>query len=140
MGITTNFTMNRKSEELKKIQGTTREDRVMVPIAGQAKPPDPQPFLPKAAHKYYDAIMDHLITTKQVRKIDSLTVSVASQYFYMFEKASKSVNKHGMSGAFQVFENGTRQVSPEFTMLNKSDVLSDFKESSRIITLCKRCM
>ena len=114
--------MKRKASDTKSVQGTARKDRaLMTAVVDLPTPPPPQKYLPKVAHKYYDGIMAHLVSTKQLRNVDSFMVSMAANWIYIYEKHAALVNKYSCSGAIQKFKNGTKNVSPEWSVMVKAD-------------------
>jgi len=73
--------------------------------------------------EFFEDLVDLVSSITEYEKIDNFTLSVIAQSFYLFQTVAKKVNttnpKKGKIGAIQIFEKGTRQISPEYTIFKE---------------------
>ena len=74
------------------------------------KKPEPQKYIKGNALKIYDEICSHLSNVDALEDVDSYIISMAAYYLDLFMT-------HADAGLVQTFANGTRQVSPEHTLM-----------------------
>ena len=110
-----------KKTEEKILQGTNRSDRHQIGHKGDLLklPSRPKITLPNdQAKKFYREVGKELIKMQILSKSDLYAFSMMCMWFGYYYKACHSVTQHGM---IQKYKSGARNISPEFTAMEKAD-------------------
>lgn len=108
----------KKSLTQKKLEGTARADRISGDV-GDCLTLEPQSFITEKQRPFFDAIVEHLNANNATQKIDTFVVSQCAYYLWVFHESATRINKSGE--LVQTFENGTQQVHPNITNLQKAN-------------------
>lgn len=115
--------MSRKkstSEKLK--EGTLRTDRIVVRSKKSSVTGYPDPFkkLLSGELVIYKRLCDHLRSADALHDADTFILTAAA---INLNQMSEIIPELRQNGAVQIFENGTRNVSPEYSIFDKCNSL-----------------
>lgn len=107
----------RKSESEKSLKGTTEKSRVRVPrmqlLEGY---PDPVTNLNAKEREVYERLCNHLHENGALMDADAMICTMFAQSMVKYiDAAYKCRGK----GTIQTYKNGTRQISPEYTVFKE---------------------
>ena len=141
--------MKRKAQKTKTVQGTARKDRQKAkpkPVRKTTRKPklltlndlpEPAAWLEDEAKKHYLEICRHLKKVDSLFEIDTHIVSMAANALYHYGKMATIINrpprKGRAGGVIQIYSNGTRQIAPEFTAMER--FAKQYKEFSSSLGL-----
>jgi P27 family predicted phage terminase small subunit len=111
--------MKPKSQAEKALSGTIRLDRTetkRVKVVTTTQIPKPQPYLNANGRRIFKEICVHLLKHKALCKIDSFYVSTVAHSFDIYNRMAMLVESPDV-GLIQEFKNGTRNISPEFSIM-----------------------
>lgn len=127
--------MSRKKTESEKIrEGTLRQARNKAPArAVRTGYPEPTAELTAQGLKVYNALCRHLDSREILFEADAALLTATA---VTVEKLSEAINDLNVQGTVQVFDNGTRNVSPELSVFEKLTAL--LMRESRLLGLDPR--
>lgn len=104
----------RKSNSKKELQGTGRSDRQRTPkLSVLDGYPEPSAKLNKDEQEIYNALCKHLDENGALMEADAFLCTMFAQSMHKYLQAAYKCRGNG---TIQVYKNGTRQVSPEYTV------------------------
>lgn len=108
------------SEKIK--EGTIRADRLAFKTKKTGVSNYPEPFEPLEYKEQiiYERLCDHLINADALHDADTFVLTAAA---INLNQMAAIIPELRQNGAVQVFENGTRNVSPEYSIFDKCNGL-----------------
>lgn len=101
----------------------------------------PPPFMPlnRSQRKYYDRIWSFVSENIGLEDVDNFVITLAAQHLNMAAEALKRIDKDANGKPLQTFENGTRQVSPDYTIYKSmSDQAMKMLEKSGVLPKARK--
>lgn len=118
--------MRKKNDNMKVVQGTARKDRKATTKSKDVIPLPDRP-MDESVKRVYFRIAEHLKDHNALLEVDVDLIYQAAKCvvrMYAFESLMES------EGSIQIFQNGTRQLSPEYVLFDK--------ERSAFYAICDR--
>lgn len=107
----------KKSSKQKELEGTDRPDRSgEIPSVDEI--PAPSKGFPREARPFYDLFAQHLLDNKALQNVDSIVLERAAKCALRLDKAEKEMDA---KGAIQTYKTGNRNISPEYTLFDKTE-------------------
>lgn len=135
-GFKNNHTMSRKKSTTEKLkEGTIRSDRMPVKTkkSNLIGYPDPFQELSEKEIVIFKKLCDHLREADALFRADTFLLTSAAVNLGQMQEIIPELRE---KGAVQIFENGTRNVSPEYSIFDKCNGL--FLRHSKVLGLDPR--
>jgi len=104
------------SESERQLSGIDKSSRIIKMKNVQGNP-QPSSYLTKRGQELFVELKDHIMSTLNVYDADGILLSMAAHSLYIYERYAKEVEDIGY---IQTFEKGARNISPEFSVMERA--------------------